>query len=456
MSIFLSHNWQILNILVPIIASIVIILVRNIIIARHIFRAAAGILLLLVLFVPNADNSYFLGGHEAPIGIEFRIDILTRHVIIYLNLILMLFCINLSLFARGLEEGISDKLKHMLYSIILLAHAGLVGIASTADIFNLYVFIEISSLAIYTLISLGKSRHAVVAALDYLIVGTISATFILVAIGMLYAITGTLNMEDMRDLIRENRDSRLFAAGSFIFIIGVITKLAVFPLHSWLIKSYRHTAPHILTYISATSVVIGFYAILKFIYSVSGPELFSAIGMYDILSLLAIVGMISGAYIGQKTLHFKDIILYSSIVQMGYILLMLSSSQNISAILQYIFADGIMKFIFFTYLSLEEKHRQNYIDSYMMIYGIISNIGLPISIGFFNKINLFVTLIEKDYHISFIATIIASTIAISYNFRLIGSVTSDMQESKFDIKQNYALILPTILGFSLIFYGKLW
>jgi NADH:ubiquinone oxidoreductase subunit 2 (subunit N) len=140
---------------------------------------------------------------------------------------------------------------------------------------------------------------------------------------------------------------------------------------------------------------------------------------------------------------------------MGYILMMISSTNNIAMILQYILADGFMKFIFFLYITLEEKSDTNFAVSYLSIFGVLSNLGLPITVGFFNKINLFSTVLDNMYYVSFVTIIIASLIGVQYNFRMINHIVGQINESEFNIKNLASLILASILSFSLIFYGGL-
>lgn len=455
MSNFLVKNWLILNALIPLITALTLILSKNVMRSRRNFRIASILLLLLIPFMPGIGSSYYLGGFEAPIGIEYKLDALNYTIIAYLNIILALFALSLPWLYSKLEDGIKENIKNYIYGIILIAHAGYIGIVSTGDLFNLYVFIEISSLATYGLISMGSGRHSIVAALDYLIVGTVSATFILVGIGMLYSITGTLNMEDMREMLKENFDSKLLISGTLIFVVGALLKLAIFPLHSWIIKTYRHTASYILIYVASLSVVIGFYTIMRFAYSTIGADIFALIGMNYILQILSIIAMLAGAYLGLQALNLRDIILYSSIVQMGYILMMFSVTNNISMIFQYLLADGFMKFIFFNYIALEEKGINNNTISYLTIYGVLSNIGLPITIGFFNKINLLSLLIENMYYASFAATIIATVISVNYNWRIINHIAAHMDSSESSVKYSASLFLTTILSLSLIFYDKI-
>ena len=129
------------------------------------------------------------------------------------------------------------------YSLWLLAIGSLNGIILTNDIFNLFVFLEISALSSISLISLGAgtNRKALLAAFNYLIIGAIGATFYVIGVGFAYAMTGTLNMNDLIIQLTQYSEGQLaiFAGMSFM-LIGLMVKSAVFPLHLWLPPAYSH------------------------------------------------------------------------------------------------------------------------------------------------------------------------------------------------------------------------
>ena len=166
----------------------------------------------------------------------------------------------------------------MFYSLLLFAHAGYLGVLSTNDLFNFYVFIEISSLATYVLISKGKEPKALIGAFDYLMLGTIGATLILISIGFFFAITGSLNIADISNILQINYGSNV--AGStklhlliiaiVFFLTGAILKMAFFPLHFWMMRAYSATAPFVLTYVAAISSLLGIYMIMRFLFLFQG------------------------------------------------------------------------------------------------------------------------------------------------------------------------------------------
>ncbi|MEE8532622.1 MAG: proton-conducting transporter membrane subunit, partial [Alphaproteobacteria bacterium] len=156
--------------------------------------AFAIALALLAQVTASGPISYEMGGWAAPWGIEYRVDRLNA-------LVLVIVAGAGALVAPATYHSVAREVapdrQHLFYAAFLLALTGLLGIAITGDVFNLYVFLEIASLASYTLVALGGDRRALTAAFQYLALGTIGATFILIGIGLLYMMTGTLNMADL-------------------------------------------------------------------------------------------------------------------------------------------------------------------------------------------------------------------------------------------------------------------
>jgi len=143
---------------------------------------------------------YSLGGWAAPIGIEYRIDMVSAFVTVIVTSIAAVGMI----YARvSVADEISEDRHALFYAAFLLNVCGLLGIAITGDVFNVFVFLEISSLSAYSMIALGHDRRALTAAFQYLIMGSVGATFIVIGIGLLFVMTGTLGMMDLAQRIPE-------------------------------------------------------------------------------------------------------------------------------------------------------------------------------------------------------------------------------------------------------------
>ncbi|MBT8430026.1 MAG: monovalent cation/H+ antiporter subunit D family protein, partial [Gammaproteobacteria bacterium] len=173
----------------------------------------------LAVQVSNTGTiSYELGGWAPPWGIEYRIDTLGSYVLLIVTAIPALVLVAAK---RSVVHEIPEELIARFYGAFMLAFAGLAGIVATGDAFNVFVFLEISSLASYALISMGRDRRALTSAFEYLVMGTIGATFILIGIGFLYMMTGTLNMQDLAARLPAVQDSNTVRAGFAFLTVGI-------------------------------------------------------------------------------------------------------------------------------------------------------------------------------------------------------------------------------------------
>ncbi len=268
-----------------------------------------------------ADTSlrYDMGGWPAPFGIALVIDSLSALVLLVIT-----GSSTLALLAgrRAMALDIEPHRQPLFYAAWLTALAGLCGITITGDAFNIFVFMEISSLATYVIIAAGPERRALTSVFKYLITGTVGATFYLIGVGLIYMMTGTLNLEDMELRIAEapSRGPVLAAAG--FITVGLALKAAVFPLHVWLPNAYAY-APHTVTaFIAACSTKVALYVLLRFDFMVlqaNLPEHAAQFAGY--LLPLALAGILFGSSVALFETHLKRLLGYSSIAQIGYIVL---------------------------------------------------------------------------------------------------------------------------------------
>jgi len=314
---------------------------------------------------------YAFGNWSGPIGIEYRLDYLNQPIIIYVNGVLLFFLIfGKQLINKTVTRYIDNKKHHMFYSLLLFAHAGYIGVLSTNDLFNLYVFIEISSLATYVLVSKGNNPKALIGAFDYLIMGTIGATLILISIGFFFSVTGSLNITDISNILKTTSNGlNILLTAIVFFLVGAILKMAFFPLHFWMIRAYSASAPFILTYIAAISSLLGVYMIMRFIYFTIEAELIY-ISVSIVLRFMAIIAIISCSYLALKSKDIKRIIIYSTALQIGYVFLLLSIEPAKSLLFQLLIIDSINKIGLFTLLAhIQNKTNKLNIDSMKQIQG---------------------------------------------------------------------------------------
>ena len=272
----LSDQLPALQVLVPFVAAplVVFIGVRSLAwpIAFLASLASLGISILLLQSVMDGNEiSYHMGGWAPPLGIEYRVDTANAFI---LFLISAISSVVLAYAPESLEAEVPKKNHTLFYALYLLCLTGLLGVVITGDAFNVFVFLEISSLSTYVLIAQGlyRDKRALTASYNYLIMGTIGATFFVIGIGFLYMATGTLNMADLAERISEQRDSRTIRAAFAFIVVGIGLKAAIYPLHLWLPNAYTYAPSPVSAFLAGTATKMAIYVLLRFMFTVFQPE----------------------------------------------------------------------------------------------------------------------------------------------------------------------------------------
>jgi multicomponent Na+:H+ antiporter subunit D len=275
--------------------------------------------LILDEVLASGPISYVFGNWPAEIGIEYRIDTLNA---LLLALITSVAAIIAPFALRSVAAEIDEDRIAWFYSAYLLCFTGLLGIAITGDAFNAFVFLEISSLATYILVALGRDRRALLAAYQYLIVGTIGATFYVIGVGLLYNMTGTLNLALLTERLADVAMTRPVLAGLAFIIVGISLKLALFPLHVWLPNAYAYAPSFATVFLAAAATKVAIYLFVRYLYTVFGAGfVFDDLPVSPILILLSVAAMFGAAIVAVFQSDLKRMMAYSSVGQVGYITL---------------------------------------------------------------------------------------------------------------------------------------
>ncbi|XVN40986.1 MAG: proton-conducting transporter membrane subunit [Rickettsia endosymbiont of Argas persicus] len=368
--------------------------------------------------VKNTEISYVMGGWSSSIGIEYYLTSLNQAIIIYLNLVLMfflIFCYNIT--NQAILKYISGNRKALFYAILLFAHTGYLGIVSTNDFFNLYVFIEISALSSYVLIASGGNPKALVGALDYLIISSIGATLILISIGFLLSSTGNLNMLDVAGFLQKYYNSRIVTLAIGFFLIGVILKIAFFPMHFWMMRAYNSTTSVILVYLAGISTIVCTYIIYKFTYLIINYEMIK-VAINHFIRPIALLTLIIMPYLAYKLESFKKIVIYSCFTQIGYIFLLYVTNDGINILPSLLLTDSINKIALFLIAAYIEVYQKKP-SQVLVIIAIICSSGLPISPLFFIKVNILELFLKQNLLLDFIIVLLSSVGSLFYHYRMV-------------------------------------
>ena len=266
---------------------------------------------------------YWLGGWRPPWGIEYVVDAMNAYLLIIVISIVILGLI----YSRGNVRHEIEERKHVtFYTLVQLMAAGMYGITVTGDLFNMFIWLEIASLTAYALIAVAGGR-ALRPAYNYVIMGSIGAVLYIFGVGWIYSVTGTLNFADMRLLLPLVYDSRAVQMGFAMIVVGVMIKAYIFPLHLWQPDVYTYAPSTISSMMASVHVKVMFYMLLRMFYSVFTLDFIRHyIGLDLLICWVAAIAILAGSIWAIKQRNLKRMLAYSSISQMGYILLGLGLS----------------------------------------------------------------------------------------------------------------------------------
>jgi multicomponent Na+:H+ antiporter subunit D len=395
--------------------------------------ATFGIAISLLLQVLDSGAfSYAIGGWSAPWGIEYRIDPLATFLLVLVSAIASVVI----LFAKAsVEKEIPSDRIYLFYAMYLLCLTGLLGIAITGDAFNLFVFLEISSLSTYVLISLGQDRRALSAAYRYLVMGTLGATFYIIGVGMMYMATGTLNIADLATRLPALMDSRTILSALAFLIAGISLKLALFPLHSWLPNAYAYAPSAVSAFVAATATKVAVYVLVRILFTIfGGAALFTSLPIGEVLMLLAVSGMFVGSVVAIYQSDLKRLLAYSSIAQIGYMVLgiSLASVTGLTGGIIHLFNHALVKGALFmaagcVFYRIGSSRIEDFtglgrrmpVTMAAFVVAGLGLIGVPLTTGFVSKWYLVLASIEKGLWPLAVLILITSLLAIVYVWKVV-------------------------------------
>ncbi|MGE3247774.1 MAG: monovalent cation/H+ antiporter subunit D family protein [Beijerinckiaceae bacterium] len=413
--------------------------------------------------------SYHLGGWAPPYGIEYRVDVLNAFILFtvaWAGAIIMVFA------RQSVEKEIEPRKQGWFYCMYLLCLTGLLGIAITGDAFNAFVFMEVSSLAMYTLIAMGHNRRALLSAYQYLIMGTIGATFYVIGVGILYTLTGSLNFVDIASRLSNVGMARPAIAALTFLTVGISLKLALFPLHAWLPNAYSY-APSVATaFLAGTATKVAIYLLMRILFTVfGGSVLFKSLPIGEILAILSVAAMIGASLAAVFQTNIKKVLAYSSVAQVGYITLgiALANQSGLTAATVHIFNHAVMKTALFLAIgaafyrtgALRLQDLQGIgprmpITMTALVVGGFSLIGTPGTAGFISKYYLAMGALDKGWWWLVFVIVASSFIAVLYVGRMVEAVwfrePSDIARQASD--PPLAMLVPIVfLTAAVIWFG---
>jgi len=461
-----------LQVVVPMLTAPLCVLVRRARIAWWLaflvgWGGLATSILLLGQVLAEGAVSYHVGGWEPPWGIELRIETVNAFVLVIVSGI---SAVVLSAAPRGLTE-VPRHRHYLFYAAFLLCMTGLLGMTSAGDAFNIFVFLEISSLSSYTLIALGPKRRSLIAAFRYLMMGTVGGTLILLGVGLLYATTGTLNLADLGARLGEVGPNRTVLVALACLVVGASIKLALFPVGVWLPDAYAFAPAVVTAFLAATATKVAYYVLARFVFRVFGPELaFGQLHLGAVLLPLSLVAMVVASTVAIYQHDVKRLLAFSSLAQIGYMVLGLSlvSAAGLTGGIVHLFNHAVTKSGLFLALACVALRvgstriedfaglgRRMPLTMAAFVVGGMSLVGVPLTVGFVSKWYLVLGALEGGRWVVALLILFSSLLALVYVWKVVEAayfapVPADAPEVT---EAPLGLLLPTwlLIGASLYF-----
>lgn len=470
MNDFLKHSPALIPLLYMIIAiSIPIFTLKKDRISYYLalfttFFATCFSIINLLQILSSGQINYRFAGWLPPVGIEYVVDHLSAFVTVVINFIAFIVIFHSKI---PVISELKDK-KAPYYSAILLMLCGFNGIILTGDFFNLYVFLEISSLSMYGLLAMGNKKSPV-AAFRYLIMGAVAASFYLLGVGFLYIETGSLNMADMKAILPSLGNEPTVIVALILMVVGMGIKMALFPLHGWLPDAYTYAPSTTSSIVAPTGTKVGAYVLLRILLFIFGIRFITeVVPVATVITWLAAVGIIYGSIMAIAQKEMKRMLAYSSVAQIGYIAMGIGLANKwalIGAVLHILNHAFTKALLFMVSTNLRTKLGHSDISKLnnkirkklpwtMAAFTIaaLSMVGLPPAAGFFSKLYLIRGTIEASNWVFVGVILLSSLLNAVYFFRILEKVymkpiDGPEQDEKEPVRDEVSpsMLIPTMI-----------
>ena len=390
--------------------------------------------MLIIRVALEGPFSYLPGGWEPPYGIELRFDEFSASVsvIVLIGWLAVLYSLR---YTEWLREVPKQRIPYY-YSLLLLNLGGMIGFVVTGDLFNLFVFLEILSLSSYALVAFSGEHIAEMAAFKYLLMGAISSLLVLFSIAILFGLTGSLNMADVATRLSSAESVAPAALALGMLTVGFMVKAALFPVHIWLPDAHSIAPSPISAVLSGLVVKIGILGMIR-IY-----QIYNTAGVIDmhwlnhVLVWLGAISIVMGAFFAIFQDDIKLMLAYSTISNIGYIVMGLGLSTNFSIIggSVHVFNHALIKATLFfaagcliyrtgyrTLTDLRGVGHSMPLTSIAISIGAISIVGIPPTAGFLCKWYITLGAFEAEQPFFGFALIFGALFIFIYYIRMVNA-----------------------------------
>lgn len=371
-----------------------------------------------------------VGGWAQPLGIEYVLDPLSGFIAVLIGVIGLLVV----LYPTEVGFGIAAERGVFLYPLVLLLLGALFGVAVAGDLFNLFVSLEIYSIASYALIALGGPAAAV-ASYRYLLIGTVGSSMYLLGVGFVYFTTGSLGMDSVGPPLEELTGSPTTAAATALIVFGLGTKMAIFPLHVWLPDAHSHAPPAVAALLASVQVKVAAYALVRILLDVFPVGYVKdELPILTMLTWFGAAGIVVGSVMAIRQDDVKRMLAHSTVAQLGYIAVGIGLGTPVALVgaLLHVVNHAVMKAcMFFVAGGVLDRAGTKKIAEYaglgrrmpatMVGFTIaaISMVGLPPTAGFVSKWYLVAGAVETGHWAVAALIVAASVLTLIYFLRVL-------------------------------------
>jgi multicomponent Na+:H+ antiporter subunit D len=472
---------------IPLISAFLIMILSKVVQRFHTFFAPLTLLALLIMALylfsglGTGSLQYTLGGWSmergTPIGIYMVLDGFS---------VLMLCIINLIGFI-ALFYSLSYMRKYTAeanyYALFCLIVAGMNGVVLSGDLFNLFVFLEVSVIASYALVAFGVGKTELEASFKYQVLGVLASMLILLAIGLIYWKTKTLNIAEARNLLENDTPEPFFIFVQVLLIAGFGLKAAIIPFHAWLPDAHSSAPSPISAMLSGVLIkAVGIYVMIRLFFNMFETGYEVAV----LITALGTVSMVVGSLVAIMQWDVKRLLAYSSISQIGYVVMafgmgltLMAKGENLPAAslaiaggVYHLLNHAVFKGLLFLNAGALE-HRLHTRDLKQMggiapvmpvtsstsFMASMSISGIPPFNGFFSKLIIIIAAINGKFYLLAVLAVIVSIVTLSYFLKFqryafynkgTGQVHDKIREAPFSMSFSMILLAILCIGMSLI------
>ncbi|GAB5492608.1 MAG: Na+/H+ antiporter subunit D [Phototrophicaceae bacterium] len=391
-------------------------------------------LIVLAIVIDSGPQTYRLGGYVPPYGIVFVADMLSSLFGVMATTVMM----------AGFMYNIHTKEKSVGYPAFIplfaLMQTGLNGSFFTGDLFTFFVFLELMVLSSVAMVGMSDNKYGLEAAIKYVFISGMGTIFLLLGIAAMYTTFGTLNLADMARLLADGERELLARSAAVMLMSAFLLKSAVFPFHFWQ-PDFHTTAPTAVSaMLSSVIVKVGIYMIIRtltLLFTVEAPLI------QNLLLVLGIIGIFFGSLAALRTYNGKRVLAYSTIGQVGFILVAISWARldetgtvapiALTAAIIYAFNHAFIKSSLLMIMGLvasqSHEHSVDFVDiegighkipaiiGMLWFLGGMSLAGLPPMNGFISKFSIVQSGVAYGEWLPLGLAVGSGTLTLMYMFR---------------------------------------